>query len=100
MYLKIFGIFFFRLHSEIGEWAEAPIIQASADKYCLYIFVSFYTIQKEVIRMIAKPVQAERKNYKSIFLNFENNHYTMKAKGKKYFFVYINCILSVNDSLH
>lgn len=71
------------LHSEIGEWAEAPIIQASVDKYCLYIFVSFYTIQKEVIRMIAKPVQAERKNYKSIFLNFENNHYTIKAKDLK-----------------
>lgn len=43
--------------------------------------------------MVAKPVQAERKKYKSIFLNLENNHYTIVTKGKKYFFVYINCIL-------
>lgn len=84
---------FFRLHSKIGEWAEVPIIQASADKYCLHIFVLFYTNHKDVIRMVAKPVQAERKKYKSIFLNLENNHYTIITKGKKYFFVYINCIL-------
>lgn len=83
---------FFRLHNKIGQWAEDAIIQASADKYCLHIFVSFYTNHKEVIRTVAKPVQAERENYKSIFLNLENGHYTIIAKGKKYFFVYINCI--------
>lgn len=71
------------LHSKIGEWAEAPIIQASADKYCLHIFVSFYTNHKDVIRMVAKPVQAERKKYKSIFLNLENNHYTIVTKDLK-----------------
>lgn len=71
------------LHSKIGEWAEVPIIQASADKYCLHIFVSFYTNHKDVIRMVAKPVQAERKKYKSIFLNLENNHYTIITKDLK-----------------
>lgn len=83
---------FFRLHSNIGKWAEDVIIQASADKYCLHIFVSFYTNQNEVIRTVAKPVQAERENYKRIFLKLENGHYTIISKGKKYFFVYINCI--------
>lgn len=90
---------FFRLHSKIGTWAEDPIIQASADKYYLYIFVLFYKNLKEVQRMIAKPIQAGRKNCKSIFLNLENCHFTI-AKGKKYFFVYMHCILSVNASLH
>lgn len=83
---------FFRLHSNIGKWAEDVIIQASADKYCLHIFVSFYTNHNEVIRTVAKPVQAERENYKRIFLKLENGHYTIISKGKKYFFVYINCI--------
>lgn len=83
---------FFRLHGNIGKWAEDVIIQASADKYCLHIFVSFYTNHNEVIRTVAKPVQAERENYKRIFLKLENGHYTIISKGKKYFFVYINCI--------
>lgn len=71
------------LHNKIGQWAEDAMIQASADKYCLHIFVSFYTNHNEVIRTVAKPVQAERENYKSIFLNLENGHYTIIAKDLK-----------------
>lgn len=71
------------LHSNIGKWAEDVIIQASADKYCLHIFVSFYTNHNEVIRTVAKPVQAERENYKRIFLKLENGHYTIISKDLK-----------------
>lgn len=71
------------LHSNIGKWAEDVIIQASADKYCLHIFVSFYTNHNEVIRTVAKPVQAERGNYKRIFLKLENGHYTIISKDLK-----------------
>lgn len=73
---------YLKLHSKIGTWAEDPIIQASADIYYLYLFVLFYKNRNEVQRMIAKPVQAGRKNCKSIFLKLENCHFTI-AKDQK-----------------
>lgn len=67
--------------------AEDPIIQASADRFGLDIFVSFYQNSNCIQRMRARPLQPRREDNSKIFLKFEN--YFSFAKGSHYFSDYI-----------
>lgn len=67
---------YLRLHSNNGEWADEPIIQAAADLYGINIYVSSYGNSGVDQLVRATSEQLPRDSLRLVHLRLESSHYT------------------------
>lgn len=67
---------YLRLHSNNGEWADEPIIQAAADLYGINIYVSSYGNSGVDQLVRATSEQLSRDSLRLVHLRLESSHYT------------------------